>query len=164
MGASATKQQTIQITIRPGQPDEATYLTDLTMCSKAHWGYDADFLAACRPGLTISTEYIASNPVYVAESDGTVIGFYSLVEEIPQQQVELDFLFIAPEAIGKGVGKRLWQHAVATAREHGYRLMSIVADPNAEVFYQRMGAVSVGAVPSEAKAGRTLPLMHFSLL
>ena len=154
----------IETIIRPARTDEAEYLTELTMRSKAHWGYDADFLAACRPGLTITPDYIASLPVYVAESAGTVIGFYSLAEEIPDQQVELDFLFLAPEAIGKGVGKRLWQHAVASAHQHGYHLMSIVADPNAEAFYQRMGAVTVGAVPSDAKVGRTLPLLHFSLL
>ncbi len=154
----------IQTTIRPARPDEAAYLTELTMRSKAHWGYDADFLAACRPGLTITADYIASHPVYVADDDGTIIGFYSLAEEIPGQQVELDFLFIAPEAIGKGAGKRLWQHAVTNARRHGYCLMSIVADPNAEAFYRHMGAVTVGVVLSEAKVGRTLPLLHFSLL
>ncbi len=138
----------IETIIRTAQPDEAAYLTELTMRSKAHWGYDADFLAACRPGLTITSDYILAHPIFVADDAGTVIGFYSLVEQIPHQQVDLDFLFIAPEAIGIGVGKRLWQHAVATAREQGYRLMSIVADPNAESFYQKMGATTVGEMPS----------------
>ncbi len=152
-----------KVLIRPARPDEAEYITEMTMRAKAYWGYDANFLAACRPGLTITPEYIASHPVYVAEDDGTVIGFYSMDEEILQQQVELDFLFIAPEVIGKGVGRWLWQHAVDNARQRGYRLMRIVADPNAERFYQRMGAVTVGAVPPEARARRMLPLMHFML-
>ncbi len=160
MGANA--ETVAQISIRPAHSDEAKYLTELTMRSKAYWGYDADFLAACRLGLTITAEYITNHPAFVAEISGIAVGFASLYECSPAE-VELDFLFIAPEAIGKGVGKRLWQHAVVTAREHGYRLMSIVADPNAESFYQKMGATTVGAMPSEAKAGRTLPLMRFSL-
>jgi GNAT superfamily N-acetyltransferase len=151
-----------EITIRTARPPEARAITELVMHSKAHWGYDAAFLAACRPGLTISPEYLRTHPAYVAEMDGTLVGFASLYEHSPQN-VELDYLFIAPAAMGKGVGKRLWRHAVSEAAGLGYQLMDIVADPNAEAFYRKMGAVTVGAEPSEAKAGRMLPLMHFDL-
>jgi hypothetical protein len=34
--------------IRPARPDEATDLSALAMRSKAYWGYDDDFLRACR--------------------------------------------------------------------------------------------------------------------
>ena len=31
--------------IRRARPEDAALLTDLTVRSKSHWGYDADFLA-----------------------------------------------------------------------------------------------------------------------
>lgn len=161
MGTNVTTTE--QTIIRPAHPAEAAEISELVMRSKAYWGYDAEFLAACRAGLTISPLYLITHPAYIAEQDGRQVGFYSFAEEIASQQVELDFLFIAPEAIGNGIGKQLWQHAVTTAHRLGYRLMTIVADPNAEAFYRKMGAVTVGAEPSEAKAGRMLPLMHYVL-
>src|SRR5687768_14923343 len=55
--------------IRRARPDEAEHLTALTLRSKAHWGYDADFMAACVPSLTITSERIATpgELVFVAE-------------------------------------------------------------------------------------------------
>ncbi len=38
----------MRISIRPAQPEEAALLSDLALRSKAHWWYDADFLASCR--------------------------------------------------------------------------------------------------------------------
>ncbi len=156
-------QSTIGITIRPAHPNEAAAISVLVMRSKAHWGYDAEFLASCRPGLTVSPAYLVTHPAYVAAQDGSIVGFYSLDEDMVGQQVALDFLFIAPEAIGRGVGQLVWQHAVEEARRRGYHWMSIVADPNAEGFYRKMGAVTVGSEPSEAQVGRMLPLMRYSL-
>jgi GNAT superfamily N-acetyltransferase len=153
----------IETIIRLARPTEAAAITNLIMRSKAYWGYDTAFLVACRAGLTISPEYLVTHPAYVAEWNGQPVGFYSLAEEIEGQQVELDFLFIAPEAIGKGVGSQMWQHAVATSHRLGYHLMSIVADPHAEPFYRKMGAITVGAEPSQVQAGRMLPLMHYDL-
>jgi hypothetical protein len=40
--------------------------------------------------------------------------------------------------------------------------MRVVADPNAEAFYARLGAVRVGAVPSDV-ADRSLPMLRFDL-
>ena len=34
--------------VRPARPDEAEALTALVLRSKAHWGYDEAFTAACR--------------------------------------------------------------------------------------------------------------------
>ena len=42
--------------IRLARPDEADHLTALATRSKAYWGYDASFMEACVPALTISPE------------------------------------------------------------------------------------------------------------
>ena len=147
--------------IRPASAGEARLLSDLALRSKAHWGYDADFLEACRAELTVSEDYIRGAPVFVLEEDGRVVGFYGLREQ--GTTLELLYLFVEPAAIGGGHGKRLWKHAVETASRLGFRQITIESDPYAEAFYLAMGARKVGEVSSTLRAGRRLPLLEFSL-
>lgn len=147
--------------IRPAQAGEAGLLGDLALRSKAHWGYDANFLEACRAELTISADYITNAPVFVLEEDGRVAGFYGLREQ--GTELELLYLFVEPTAIGSGHGKRLWAHAVERAARLGFQKISIESDPYAEAFYLAMGARRVGEVSSTLRPGRTLPLLEFSL-
>ncbi len=147
--------------IRPARAGEAGLLSDLALRSKAHWGYDAEFLEACRAELTIPADYITNAPVFVLEEDGRVVGFYGLREQ--GTELELLYLFVEPAAIGGGHGKRLWEHAVETAVRLGFQKISIESDPYAEAFYLAMGARRVGEVPSSLRAGRALPLLEFSL-
>jgi GNAT superfamily N-acetyltransferase len=151
------------VTIRPATPDEAALLSDLAFRSKAYWDYDPVFLAACRPAMRLTPEYVAKREVYLLEADGSVIGFYSLCA-LSNETVDLDNLFVEPDAIGQGFGKRLWQHAVATARQLGFTTLRIESDPNAEPFYLAMGAYRVGSVPSSVWPGRQLPVLHFSVV
>ncbi len=149
--------------IRPATTEEAALISDLALRSKGYWGYDPAFLAASRPALTLTPEYMAAHPVFVLEWESRVAGFYSLCD-LDGGEVDLDNLFVEPEAIGHGCGKRLWQHAVETARQLGFTQMRIEADPNAESFYLAMGAERIGSVPSSVWPGRELPLLRFSLV
>ncbi|UQA56492.1 GNAT family N-acetyltransferase [Polyangium aurulentum] len=148
--------------LRAARPEEGELLTELALRSKAHWGYDAEFIRACRPSLTITPQKIATNPYYVVEESGGVVGFYGL-KPSSDGEVELDYLFIDPPGMGKGHGRMLFEHAVATARGQGYARMSIESEPYAEEFYARMGAVCVGRRESTAKPGRFLPLLSLRL-
>jgi predicted N-acetyltransferase YhbS len=53
-------------------------------------------------------------------------------------------LMIDPNAVGRGLGRLLWNHAVDSASALGATTITLDADPNAEPFYQRMGAETVG--------------------
>lgn len=149
--------------IRPAEPSEAALLTELAMRSKAVWGYDAAFMRRCRPLLTVTPEYIRSHPVWVAEAEAAVTGFYSL-RELAEDVVDLDLLFVEPRLIGRGVGAKLMAHAVAEARRLGYARMVIESDPGAEPFYLRQGARRTGSVASTVEAGRFLPTLEIGLL
>lgn len=149
------------LTIRPARAAEAAALTELSLRSKAVWGYDASFMARCRAAMTLTPERICARPHFVAEANGAILGFYGFEPE--PEGVGLDYMFVAPEAIGRGVGRALWRHAVATARSLGHRTLVVVADPNAAGFYRRMGAVPAGARPSEIEPGRALPLLRYRL-
>jgi GNAT superfamily N-acetyltransferase len=149
--------------IREAIPGEAEQLTELALRSKGHWGYDAEFLQDCRIDLTLTPEFVASCPVFVIEEQGSLAGFYSLSAE-SAEEAELLHLFVEPQAIGRGFGKLLFQHAVETARRLGYQRLLIGSDPFALQFYEAMGARRVGEVASIVRPGRMLPLLHYSLL
>lgn len=152
---------TTRIRVRPARADEAGQLTELAMTSKAHWGYDAAFLAQCRPALTLHPEELARLRAHVAEVDGLLAGFFTLRGEPPEGALE--HLYVAPDAIGRGVGRELLLQACRVARAQGFSSLVIHADPNAEAFYARQGAVRAGEVPSESIPGRVLPLLRIDL-
>lgn len=136
-------------------------LSDVALKSKGHWGYDQDFLDTCRSELTFQPAEIEARRMVVASSAGKIAGFYSLDGEPPAG--ELGNLWVLPESIGTGLGRRLWQHALATARAAGFTELRIDADPYAEGFYLAMGAVRIGAAMSASIPGRTLPLLLMRL-
>jgi GNAT superfamily N-acetyltransferase len=146
--------------IRRARPDEAEQLSGLARRSKAHWGYDAEFLRRAVAELTITPRAITDHEVWVLEHEGRIIGFHRV---IPGQPAVLEDLWLEPDGIGAGHGRRLWEHAVGVARAGGASVMELDAEPNAMGFYQRMGAVGVGVTASPVVPGRDLPRMRVSL-
>ncbi len=147
--------------IRAAVAGDAPVLSDLAFRAKAHWGYDAAFMEACREDLRVSEQDILTCSVYVLQQAGRINGFYQL--RPCGEQVEMVALFVEPRAMGQGVGKALWHHAVETARELGFDEVVLQSEPHAAGFYRAMGAMQVGQSPSTVFPGRTLPLMSFSL-
>jgi GNAT superfamily N-acetyltransferase len=167
--------------IRAARPDEAAELSALAQRSKAHWGYDPEFLEACREDLTIPPEQVVAKRIYVAVSNagvdadvdeiepgsgpaatpGRILGFGTIEGDPPAG--ELGMLFVDPEVIGQGVGGAVFAHLTATAGALGFHRLTIAADPNAEPFYLAKGAVRIGGVPSGSVPGRILPLLALAL-
>jgi predicted N-acetyltransferase YhbS len=76
---------------------------------------------------------------------------------------ELSHLFVAPESFRLGIGRALFDAAVAQAADKGATHVSILSDPNAAAFYERLGARRCGEAPSDVERGRMLPLFEFSI-
>ena len=148
--------------IRSASPGEAHTLTALCVRSKAHWGYDAEFMKMSAVTLAVSEPDIAAGRVLVAVDDGdAVVGVAAVLPE--GEASDLDVLFVDPPAIGSGAGRALFAAAVALARRQGARRMTILADPNAAAFYERMGARFLRNAPSDAIPGRSLPFYEVDL-
>ena len=115
------------------------------------------------PSLTITGELIGTGLVLVAQDAHTrSVGLASL-EPLNDRVFDLLHLFVEPDAIGVGVGKALFQAIADLARERGAKMLSILSDPNAATFYERMGATRIGDAPSDAIPGRLLPLLRYDL-
>lgn len=144
--------------LRKAVPADAPALTALALRSKAHWGYDAAFMAACRDELTVTAERMRLGETWLAEDgSGRIAGFFDLRSE--EGVAEVHDLFVEPEAMGLGAGRLLWGKLEACATGMGVDTIGIDADPHAVRFYEHMGARVVGEAPSGSVEGRMLPRM-----
>lgn len=150
--------------IRPARPDEAAALTALAIRSKAHWGYDATFMALAAPHLAIPPDLLAAGRVWVShDGDPRPLGVMALSLPDATGLIDLAHLFVDPPAMGQGHGTVLLQHARLTARAEGAHRLRVLSDPHAAAFYQSQGAVQIGTAPSDAIPDRRLPLLEWRL-
>ena len=144
------------------KPEDANELTEIAHAAKRHWGYPKRWIESWRDILTMRPEFIAANVAYSAMEEGRAVGFYLMTTE--SDGMHLDHLWIAPHAMGRGIGRTLFEHAVEQARGLGARALEIEADPNAEGFYKRMGARRVDVTVTNIEGERReLPLLRYDL-
>ncbi|MFC8362991.1 GNAT family N-acetyltransferase [Streptomyces griseorubiginosus] len=134
---SPTSQPT---TIRRAVARDAKRLTRLVRGSGAYAGK----YAAAVAGYRVGPDYIEAHRTFVAvdadEDGGRILGFYSLVLAPP----ELDLLFVADEAQGRGLGRLLVAHMRSEARAAGLDRVEVVSHVPSQDFYHRVGAVRTG--------------------
>nr|WP_298895956.1 GNAT family N-acetyltransferase [uncultured Altererythrobacter sp.] len=149
-----------RIQLRTPLEEECEALTQLCLRSKAHWGYEAAFVAACRDELTITPHILDQRFCLVAEGE-TILGYLEVGLEADGLHVEK--LFVDPIAIGKGIGSLLMKQALKFAERSGAEELVIEADPEAAPFYLRLGAMEAGEVSSGSIPGRMLPRLVFPI-
>ncbi len=145
--------------LRRARAEDCGPLTELALRSKASNGYGEAFMAACVAELTVDAGSLAAGEVWLAEDDeGRVLGFFDL--RIEADLAEAEAFFIAPAAKRRGIGRSLWAHLEARARSLGAGRITIDSDPEAQAFYEAMGALLVGESPSASIPGRKLPRLE----
>ncbi|WP_198026722.1 GNAT family N-acetyltransferase [Bradyrhizobium sp. ARR65] len=119
------------------------------------WGYDSDFMEACRRELTIEPCDLRSSSIAVAEENGKIVGVAQI--KVIGSEADLLKLFVEPTTLRGGVGRTLFVWATDQATSRGADRLVIEADPDAAPFYRRMGAEDCGLAPSASIPGRMLP-------
>lgn len=143
-------------------PADAARLSQIAHAAKSYWGYPARWIEQWHNQLTIAPTYIHAEEVWNAHCEDSILGFYALTGS--GATLRLDNLWIMPVSIGQGIGSRLFRHAMQRAIALGATAVEIESDPNAEGFYQKMGASTIGEVGYEMEGSRrTLPLMRMDL-
>jgi GNAT superfamily N-acetyltransferase len=157
--------------IRSAEKEEVQILTKLSFESKGYWAYPKEYLEVWNPELTITSDYIEKNDVLVFESEGAVLGYYSIIEledDIETSGVKIDkgywleHMFVAPKHIGRGIGTIMFDNLRKRCEMKGIRKLRILADPNARGFYEKMGCNYQGEFPSTI-AGRTTPMFVLTI-
>ena len=132
--------------IRSASPEDAQTLTTIALDAKRHWGYPENWIKHWEADLTISSDFIRDNHVYVAEDNGEIRGFYALC--VAGDKAELEHMWVTPAMIGTGIGKELFLDAMERAAKLNVNAVEISSDPNAAGFYKRMGATQIGEIDS----------------
>jgi len=159
---------------RNAVPEEAESITQLTLDSKRYWGYPEEYITIWTDEMTIRPSYIEKNMIVVAEENSELLGYVSIIEEPRKHVVKigdyklsggffLDNLFIHPSYIRQGIGEKLIAIAFDWCKERRIKRLHVFSDPNAKGFYEKMGAVCLGELPSN-NAGRPLPFLFFDFI
>ena len=141
--------------IRAPAIEELPSLSELCLRSKATWGYNREFLEACRSELSFDQRDLQLTTIAVAELGGKVVGLAQV--KVTGDEADLLKLFVEPSALHRGVGRALFAWATHVAKKRGATRLIIDSDPGAAPFYRRMGAYDLGQAPSGSIPGRILP-------
>jgi GNAT superfamily N-acetyltransferase len=126
------------VTIRAARRSEWELLREIAFRAKSHWGYDAEVVRKWASRMDLSDSLSDKREVYVAEIGGPLAGWASLMSK--GDVGWLDDLWIEPEWIGKGVGTKMFRHAVSRGHELAAARIELEAERHAIGFYEKMGA------------------------
>jgi GNAT superfamily N-acetyltransferase len=109
---------------------------------------------------------------WVADAGGTILGYTTTSPAKdewlppPDGAGEVTNLYLEPDAIGSGVGRRLYEHAVDDLRERGFNPLVIWAfrdNARARRFYERMGLAIDVPDHDWVLGGVPCPIVRFRL-
>jgi len=162
MGSSFVAVGFRAMQILRARPEDAATLTRIAFAAKRHWGYPERWIASWTQLLTVEPQSIAEQQTYIAYIDGEPVGFYSLRRGA--KVMSLEHLWVLPHAMGRGVGRALFLHAVEQVRALGFETLQIESDPNAAGFYEHMGARRVATTVTELEGQpRELPILVYEI-
>ena len=143
-------------------PDQAETLTRIAVAAKRHWDYPDRWIQIWSPLLTISPEFIETHDTYVAYLGEEPVGVCAI--SIEEDRASVEHLWVLPDFMGRGIGTALFRHALSRCEDLGVRVLEIESDPNAQGFYERMGAKVVGEHVGEVDGQpRILPVLEMVL-
>jgi N-acetylglutamate synthase-like GNAT family acetyltransferase len=142
--------------LRPAASGDYERVRELTLESKAHWGYDRDFVRSWAEGLTFESD----RERWVAEVEGEIVAWAALVPPSDGVAV-LDDLWVDPPSMGRGLGSRLFRLVADRARELGAERLEWGAEPNSVGFYEKVGGRKLRDHVTEW--GRVAPWMGLDL-
>jgi GNAT superfamily N-acetyltransferase len=151
--------QTTQIRdYRGGDAPEIARLFYGTVRSVNRADYSDEQVEAWAPGVPNPEELHArvfNHRTLVTEEDGEVVGFAVL-----EGDGHLDMLFVRQDAVGRGVGRRLYEATEQAARGWGLGRIFTEASITARPFFERRG---FRVVHEQTVAPRGVPMINFAM-
>lgn len=144
--------------IVPAQISDAKELTEIALKSKAFWGYSNELIESWREDLTVTPKMFEDFNIYKYLVNNEIAGFY-IIHRANIRTSFLEFLFVSPGFINKGIGKQLLDHAIEYCIGGSSAILNVLSDPNAESFYAKYGFKVIGRRESSVE-GRLLPEME----
>jgi GNAT superfamily N-acetyltransferase len=108
---------------------------------------DRDNLLAHPEYLILGPEGLAAGRTYVAEEDGSVVGFATWAQA--DGVTELEDLFVDPGWRRLGIATALVSRIVDVLRARGVRTLEVTANPHAQGFYSAAGFTDCGTAETD---------------
>lgn len=111
-----------------------------------------------RADLEISREEF-QNPtlkLYTFSTDKETLGVLGMRNN--EDIMEMEYFFLDPRYLKKGMGRKMWEESLNLLKAQNCEFFLICSDPYAAGFYEKMGALRVGSLPSSVEEDRFLPL------
>jgi len=132
-----------RLTIRPAASTDRKVLETVQWRASLNNPGDREALLANPDAIELSLEQIEAGGVFIAEEDGSVMGFAAILAR-DDGDSELDALFVEPKIWRQGVGRALVEHCCLAAKVSGATAIHVVGNPHAEGFYEACGFKQVG--------------------
>ena len=108
---------------------------------------DRDNLLAHPEYLILGPEGLAEGRTYVADEDGSVIGFATWAEA--GGTIDLEDLFVDPGWRRRGIATALVVRIVEVLRARGVESLEVTANPHAREFYRAAGFTDCGVTETD---------------
>ena len=131
------------ITIRPAVAAEQKALVALQWRASLSNPADRDALLANPEVIELPIQQIEAGGVFVAEIAGAVKGYAAICPR-DDGVLELDALFVEPDAWRQGIGHALVEHVCCLAKCKGANSLYVIGNPHAEGFYLACGFILLG--------------------
>ena len=138
--------------IRTARADELEHLEALQLRASLANPGDRAAILAHPDAIRIPPSQIADGQVFVAKSDGALLGF-AVVLDRDYGQTELDGLFVEPTLWRAGLGRLLVKRAKDYGRDRSASRLHVIGNPHAEGFYEACGFVTYGSYETEFGPG-----------
>jgi len=129
--------------IRLGVPADLLAASDVYRSASLFNAGDRDNLLAHPEYLILRPEGLAEGRTYVAEEDGSVVGFATWIEAAGV--VDLEDLFVDPGWMRRGIATALVECVAGVLRARGVERLEVTANPHALGFYRAAGFIDCGA-------------------
>jgi GNAT superfamily N-acetyltransferase len=133
--------------IRPGVPADLSAASDVYRSASLSNAGDRDNLLAHPEYLVLGPEGLAEGRTYVAEEDGSLVGFATWLEA--GGIFELEDLFVDPGRRRRGIAMELVNRITEVLRARGARRLEVTANPHALGFYRAAGFIDCGVADTD---------------
>ncbi len=128
--------------IRLGVPADLPAASDVFRSASLSNAGDRDNLLAHPEHLSLGPEGLAEGRTYVAEEEGSLVGFATWIEA--RGIFELEDLFVDPLWMRRGIATALVERIAEVLRARGVERLEVTANPHVLGFYRAAGFTDCG--------------------
>ncbi|MGL5275520.1 GNAT family N-acetyltransferase [Myroides sp.] len=141
--------------------EDCNLLTETALTSKRHWGYSEELISIWTDQLTIIDLNFKKSELVKCFIDDQYIGFFELEDKTPYGCI--NHFWLLPEFINKGYGRVITAEIKRRAKGKGYKYLEVYAEPNANLFYEKMGGECVKQILTSVP-GRMMKIYHLPVI